>query len=560
MANQYFLPPCMDKNNKNGSSTSAQYAILYDLRQGAAPSPTYLQFIKDKKNNGEYYSVIKSEKFRPMVDADIAIITLRDKDTLYTVNSKSIDNYLESQDQVVASLTALNATAEGKKSVPVSTPRIDTTSSSKINIDSMLISFPFNGRLPIQSNLLNEIIKVDSLVSDKMEIDTSLLKKNTLFTTEVGRIIKSYVSLLKKLHATHKESESKVAQIKFLLDSIIGLQKNLNTVLNQVILKAKLLALFNSLQEFNNEYSSIDFKEGCYKQGVLCLRNQIEKQLSFAPSDNSSDLAQQLINLVKPVIDQKYYKDFNDLITLIQSQYQNAISKKSKYGIFYYPSVKVPNADSLNISIKKSNSSADPLSYSFATKGGLKIDFSTGVFISGLGSSSFVLGNHSFRYKVTNDTILPSGKDSITYTGLVRDTSGNLIHENRAKLNYNVGFLIHVYSRTGGKIDVGGAIGAMIDNNSKFLFAIGPSVMFKAGKSRISLVGGAIWGQENQLTSVSSQYKWDPKSQIDNNLYNSKYEVPRFYTGSNEISTYTKGVWTWFVGFTFNFGSTTITK
>jgi hypothetical protein len=472
LANQIYLTPCLAKG---GPAVSNDYAIVYDTREGNSSSPLYLKL--NRKKGVEYYSVLKSEKFIPKANTEIGVILIRDKDTLYSVNSSPVNNFLDSTTALIKQLgLGSNPAASLVQETPRTAAVADTTKGKH----------------------------ADSTKSFLPAISTE-----AMHYTATG-------------------------------------------------LKIELVNLFSCLHDFNRKYPTIDFKQKQYLYDLSCIKNKIVQYFSIVPSDSVNALYNSLVVLAKQTLDKDtiYYNDFNDIITVIQSEYTLAINKQFRYASYYSrPSIRVPDADSVKITIKKLKGNDDPVILTYPIKGGWKIDISSGVFVHGISASTFTLGQHSFRYKVTTDSILPTGTDSTIYTGKVADTSGNLIHKNDGRLNYSIGLLINCYHRSGKNLNIGASLGAMLDNNSRVLFVLGPTIMVTNGKNRIALVAGVVTGQESVLTSVNSQYTWNPASDPDNRLYNSRYEIPKLYSGTNDLATFTSWKVSWFAGFSYNFGS-----
>lgn len=184
--------------------------------------------------------------------------------------------------------------------------------------------------------------------------------------------------------------------------------------------------------------------------------------------------------------------------------------------------------------------------------GGLKIDFSTGVFVNGINNVDYIMGAHHFRYRNAQYFTNTAGGDSIVYFPGNRDTTGNLINQNKKVFNYTLGFLVHIYPRTGNHVNYGGAIGVSL-NSSNLMMLLGGSVMFNVGETRLAIAGGLAMGKHSGINNDSKQYLWNSQ-EADGTLYNSPYQVPKFFPGST-VTTYDKLQLSWFFGVTYNFAS-----
>lgn len=317
--------------------------------------------------------------------------------------------------------------------------------------------------------------------------------------------------------------------------------------------KGKLVDLKADLTQFNEvQFPDIDFKETKYKYELLCMQENIKLIFKFSEIPNSGKqlaglLAKQVRGLGVPP---KHYQDFCQAIAAIDAEYEKAISKKVKF-LLSHKQIRVPNEDEFELLIN-TDKNREVLKRSYQSSGGFKIDFSTGIFHSGLSASDFVTSSQFFRYKDTRDTILASGQDSIIYT--VTDTSVTVIKKN-TKTSFGTGIYIHFYPRTGGPVNLGGSAGIILDNNGQVQYLLGGSLMFSVGNNRIALVGGYARGKEKTLSSENNQYYWKG----GNTTLNSKYDLPKNYTGTNP-TTYDRMKSSWFIGLTFNFASATVPK
>ena len=302
------------------------------------------------------------------------------------------------------------------------------------------------------------------------------------------------------------------------------------------------VTLHNDLLYFNNYYKHLKFIQEKYNAALTCLQLNIVKyfQLSVVPK-SGSELSLALDTLLaQNKLEERYHYFACRILNLIADEYDTALNKKSDYRIFTRL-IQVPNADELTVSMKTANATNSFYAHKFNIKGGIKIDFSTGVFITGLDDKDFIQTSLRFRYS-----------DSTVTPGIVnRDTTGNLLQANRGKQNFNTGFFVHVYPRTGRFINAGLATG-VIFNNSQFSWLLGGSLIFRMGNARLSLVGGLAFGKEKRLDANQSQYLYDAKAFPTSAGPYEKDKLPRFFTDTN-ISTYDKRTTSWFAGITYNF-------
>lgn len=300
--------------------------------------------------------------------------------------------------------------------------------------------------------------------------------------------------------------------------------------------------LKDDLLYFNSKYSNQAFIQSYYDAELLCIQSSIVKRFELASIPKSGNsLATSIEEKLKATITNRgYYNYICSLLSSIASEYQAAITRKSDLKVFT-KILQVPNADEFTVSVKGGKQANTLYSHKFNVSGGIKLDFSTGVFLTGVNDKEYVLSSANMRFL-----------DSATTPDRQVDTTGNLIDVNTKKLNYSVGLMAHVYYRTGYFINAGIATGVTI-NNSDFMWLVGASVMFRMGNGRLSFVGGWAFGKENALDANHQQYL---KSKVNTQLSspNTITNVPRFFTETN-ISTYEKRKTGWFAGITYNFAS-----
>lgn len=303
------------------------------------------------------------------------------------------------------------------------------------------------------------------------------------------------------------------------------------------------VTLSGDLIYFNNYYRELNFVQEKYNVALACLQLNIARffLLGVTPKSGNELAASIEARLLAANLDKTYYHFACELLKLIASEYDAAVNRQSNYRV-YTRLIQIPNADEMTVAMKASKSDYF-YRHNLNIKGGIKIDFSTAVVLTGLNDREFIL--RSFRFRV---------KDSLT--GLPRDTTGNLIVANKGKLKYNTGFLVHIYRRSGYFINTGLVTGVTF-NNSEFMMTLGASAMFRLGNIRLSLVGGAAFGQRKRLDANHEQYLYDGNAYPLNKEYvqnQTPDRLPRFFTDTN-ISTYDKLKGSWFAGISFNFAS-----
>lgn len=299
------------------------------------------------------------------------------------------------------------------------------------------------------------------------------------------------------------------------------------------------VTLSGDLVYFNNSFKDLNFLMQRYISALTCLQLNIVKEFKLTKIPVSGEeLAMELEEKMKglPVA----LNDFAcRILTQIVIEYNTAINKKSNYRT-YTRVFQVPNADEFTVGMRTSKDPAYVFRYNMVVKGGLKLDFSTGVFLTGLNNRDYILSAYKLRFK-----------DSANATA-IKDTSGTYIQKNRSKLNFSTGFLVHIYPRSGCRTNYGMVTGVTF-NNSEFMMVVGGSAMFRMGSGRLSVVGGFAFGKRKALDANHQKYYHSPK-EIDMNKIYIKDEIPRFFPDTN-ISTYDKLQVSWFAGISYNFAS-----
>lgn len=305
--------------------------------------------------------------------------------------------------------------------------------------------------------------------------------------------------------------------------------------------------LRNDLMAFNSVFKSANFVQQYYIKQLSCLQKKIADfyGLPFIPA-TGEDLASAIDNTIAPEAARKYAYFLCSILGQIAEQYDRAIKHQSDF-VQYTKYIQVPNADDITFKARTKNST-DLFGQTFLIKGGWKIDFSTGVFVTGLNSQEFVQVSHRFAYR-----------DSLT--GPLKDTTGNLLSANKGKLNFSTGFLVHLYKRSGTYFNWGAVTGITI-NDDDFKMLFGGSAMFRMGNGRLSFVAGGAVGKQKQLDANQQQYNIKSADLPSNRVYiqnDINNRLPRFYAETN-ISTYDKLKLSWFAGITYNFAGLSLGK
>lgn len=152
----------------------------------------------------------------------------------------------------------------------------------------------------------------------------------------------------------------------------------------------------------------------------------------------------------------------------------------------------------------------------YRTKGGWKLDFSTGVFVNG-GNSDF-LGREWYYKEVVTDTVTVNYKDG------------------GKRLLLSVGALMHLYFRSGKKVN----------------FAISPGLSTTTAFNGLNfhLGGSVIFGGENRFVLTAGLVLREVKILDRDYTYNTRYEKKAVPAEVPTIKVFPKAGW--FFGLTYN--------
>lgn len=328
--------------------------------------------------------------------------------------------------------------------------------------------------------------------------------------------------------------------------------------------KAKLIALDRLLEYFNFRFPNNTFlnieKNLALIQIQLAIKNCLHITIN---GTDSSSLRKSLTYAISTQVDSSYWKELELDIQNVAMEYEKAVSRKTNLKLFTRE-IQVPDEDEITLKITDLDKEKALMpTMTFNTRGGFKIDFSSGIFFTTLKNPEFVLTKSVFQYRETKDTVvvMPGGipKDSVMYSGKVNNVSGNFIRENKNRLNYGAGIFFHGYRRSGHAFNWGVTAGGILNNTGQGYIALGLSGMLKSKIGRIAVVGGLVGGQEKKLSVSGESYKYKPEYEAFENgqkLYDNSRQLPRFFdNASNELPTYTYWKIGWFVGVTFNFAT-----
>jgi hypothetical protein len=263
--------------------------------------------------------------------------------------------------------------------------------------------------------------------------------------------------------------------------------------------------------------------------------------------------AQAMIDTLKSIYPQTLQSNAQ-LFETIHSKYVVFISRQLTPYHLTATQLQVPDLDRFSLTIVQRSPAgqAEVFKREFKVSGGFKIDFSAGVFVTGLTFPEFTAEKHTFQYKNARYDVSSGGVIDTVYLGDIRDTTGKLIHAKDPRMNYAAGFLCHGYWRTGTFANAGVATGILV-NSTGFQILVGGSLLLSAKKSRIAFSYGIAIGNQRTISPTIKQSMWNDNYR-DGTLYQTPNEVPRF-TEINDIPTIMRWNTSWYFGLTYNFKS-----
>jgi hypothetical protein len=605
--NRVFEKSHQFHNAQTSEKVTPKYWVVYDNRDGRSIIPYYFK-IHNKRKEKNFLQI--KTGISPMVRKHAVFTILGPKDSVYIIDETALQYYEDQETKVSEVFQKIKPTGvaatDGSNTDGVTASKDVTEKDQQLpelyqslalskfneyeNMKGIPEKFDFvrENFSPLMNIQFNKSIeeRAKSSKEDSANIvglldryveairDIQILQnENASLADRIKELEKlkkknenQIAGLTKKIDQKEKELTSRKKELIAANKEISRLKESLENKPNNQEFYVNLKALERDLEKMNAQYEDISFVEKQFQADKLCLQLKIKSVLGVTTVQSSTGLAAALIDKVTASkVDTMHFGAFNRLIKDIEYQYGVLMGKKAKYSIFS-SSKKTPNTDEFVKTIRTKNVVTPFITDTFKTSWGLKIDFSTGIFINGLANSEFGTTPHTFRYRETKDTVVVRGGigiDSVMYTGQIKNTTGNLINSNNPKFSYSAGFLVHVYPRTGTFVNAGIVTGVTINNSnsSPIQLMLGGCLMFNASKSsRVSIVGGCTWGQVKELSGVIVPYKWDKDKDPDNRLYNSIHDVPRFYNGSSDLLTFNKWKKSWFFGITYNFASLNVGK
>lgn len=235
----------------------------------------------------------------------------------------------------------------------------------------------------------------------------------------------------------------------------------------------------------------------------------------------------------------KLYKgDKDDKLTLLVKYIELLYNKIYSYKTTSFLAEKLKNHDYLTMTLKDAQGNVKKTE-EIRLSGGFKIDFSSGVLITGLKNQTFAFMDTTVKYRRSSDTT--------TSLKTLKDTTGRIaIRQNNSKQKIGFGILMHAYPRISSNYNIAITTGLSVNTETELNVLLGGSVLLGSTR-RLVLSGGVIWGKTDRLNSTV-------KLGLNRSDPNNIYSTPKFYTDST-VPVISDWNHSWFFGITYNFTS-----
>jgi hypothetical protein len=312
----------------------------------------------------------------------------------------------------------------------------------------------------------------------------------------------------KGIHATLKTSIQGAVEAKEALDEAVPLHLyaiNKTFKMNDTIIKVwKAAPLSKTDPRYKKEFAKYQFAE--YNNDALAsYKDSLKAVIEIADAE---------------VKEMKKFRDANKIHELVNNY--NMINESNF--TFMTEAIEV-KSDEVNFEIKINSDKQLPcnaptkvlISETYKTKGGWKIDFSSGVFFNG-GNDDFL--GRELKYKTINDS-----------TVQIQSADGG------KRLLLSLGALMHIYYRTGGKVNI--ALSPGLSTSTAF-----DALNFHLG-------GSAIFGRKNRIVLTGGITMREAKILDKNYQYNTNYARKDVPESPATIKVFPQVGW--FVSLTYNF-------
>lgn len=225
------------------------------------------------------------------------------------------------------------------------------------------------------------------------------------------------------------------------------------------------------------------------------------------------------------------HKTFDKLISDLELAYARMVT----YRVFALAPIQVQDYDLIKLQFKLNGRPLNDSPYEIPTRGGWKLDFSTGLVFTSL-------RDHDFYYDdVRNETLVTPANDGSD--SLITKTYGTIQESQKNQLSLNFGVMMHAYSRSGRYVNGGPSIGVMVGTSGTRVMGGGSLLLGKRQRLVVS-VGVAI----GNVDKLQDGRETEVEEELSPNEQNGEVPVQR------DLDT------GWFAGASWNFGGARLTR
>lgn len=291
---------------------------------------------------------------------------------------------------------------------------------------------------------------------------------------------------------------------------------------------------------------------------LIMLRNDLNYYHShFQYSSFTASKHEENLKYIKPIIVTKFGFETVDLVAEFRklasddrtkdpnaktaiAQIILSLNQILNYKVIAFSTFKLKDRDNLIIKFKDDQNRIVK-EEEIHISNGFKIDFSSGVFLTGLKDDNYVFKDTTVKYRT-----FESSSDTV---GTLTDTNGNYILKEKtspAKLNFGV--MMHGYPRLSSNYNLGLTVGISTNTNLDLNLLAGGSVML-GSERRIVLSGGWVWGKATRISNTVH-----PGFRREGVAADELENKPVFYSADDNVVPSAPSDWyrSWFFGVSFN--------
>ncbi len=340
--------------------------------------------------------------------------------------------------------------------------------------------------------------KFDEILFEKQTVTRKYLGTNDTTETQIADALRVYLnSTITNAINAQKDIDKDLPVFYTEMETTLGIA-NLKKTIEE--LDGKISNNITLTEAEKIKLNAAKKKITSFEELKKDLKEQLDKAKGFVEELKKFDDDNKLEELIKnyKMINKSNFTYYSDEFTVKQDEVQVDIK------------VSTDTRLSCDLPTKKTYSAT------YQTKGGLKLDFSSGVFING-GNDDFM--GRDLQYKAINDTTIQiEAKDG------------------GKRLLLSVGALMHIYWRSGKKMN----------------FALSPGVSTTTALDGINfhLGASALFGGENRIILTAGLVMREAKILDRNYNYNSQYQKKAIPQEVPTIKVFPKAGW--FFGITYN--------